>query len=135
MCGAAENAVPHLYVNLRFWQIGYHANLDNLTNLGSSPVSFTNSTLQKIHTLELPRNGTSGAPSPTMLNLQQFLSMGERCSPLQIFGQVSVTAKSLRSVLRSNSGRLCSFLIPNSSLLIPHSSLSRFVCIIHNYML
>lgn len=45
VCGAAENAVPHLYVNLGFWRIGYHANLDNLTNLGSSPVSFTHSTL------------------------------------------------------------------------------------------
>ncbi|WP_419577955.1 hypothetical protein [Ruminococcus sp.] len=45
LCGAAENAVPHLYVNLGFWRIGYHANLDNLTNLGSSPVSFTHSTL------------------------------------------------------------------------------------------
>ena len=80
--------------------------------------------------LAVPRNGTSRAPSPTKLNLQQFLSMGESCSPLQIFGQVSAAAKSLRSVLRSNSGLLCqfltphsSFLTPNSSFLIPHSSL------------
>ena len=81
--------------------------------------------------LAVPRNGTSRAPSPTKLNLQQFLSMGESCSPLQIFGQVSAAAKSLRSVLYfilclqftlvcfANS----SLLTPHSSLLIPHSSL------------
>ena len=55
--------------------------------------------------LAVSRNGTSRAPSPTS------------CSPR------SAAAKSLCSVLRSNSGRLCSFLIPHSSLLIPHSSL------------
>ena len=54
--------------------------------------------------LAVSRNGTSRAPSPTS------------CSPR------SAAAKSLCSVLRSNSGRLCSFLIPHSSLLIPHSS-------------
>ena len=81
--------------------------------------------------LAVPRNGTSRVPSPTKLNLQQFLSMGESCSPLQIFGQVSAAAKSLRSVLYfilclqftlvcfANS----SLLTPHSSLLIPHSSL------------
>ena len=72
--------------------------------------------------LAVPRNGTSRAPSPTKLNLQQFLSMGESCSPLQIFGQVSAAAKSLRSVLRSNSGLLCQFLTPHSSFLTPNSS-------------
>ena len=71
--------------------------------------------------LAVPRNGTSRAPSPTKLNLQQFLSMGESCSPLQIFGQVSATAKSLRSVLYFT---LClQFILvcfANSSLLTPH---------------
>ena len=74
--------------------------------------------------LAVPRNGTSRAPSPTKLNLQQFLSMGESCSPLQIFGQVSAAAKSLRSVLYFT---LClQFTLvcfANSSLLTPHSSL------------
>ena len=87
--------------------------------------------------LAAPRNGTSRAPSPTKLNLQQFLSMGESCSPLQIFGQVSAAAKSLRSVLYftlclqftlvcfANSSLLTphsSLLTPNSSFLIPHST-------------
>ena len=71
--------------------------------------------------LAVPRNGTSRAPSPTKLNLQQFLSMGESCSPLQIFGQVSAAAKSLRSVLYFI---LClQFTLvcfANSSLLTPH---------------
>ena len=73
--------------------------------------------------LAVPRNGTSRAPSSTKLNLQQFLSMGESCSPLQIFGQVSAAAKSLRSMLYFT---LClQFTLvcfANSSLLTPHSS-------------
>ena len=36
---------------------------------------------------------------PTILNLQQILSTGEHCSPLQMLPIVSSAAKSLRSVL------------------------------------
>ena len=66
--------------------------------------------------------------SPTILNLQQILSTGERCSPLQWFGIGSTAAKSLRTVQGAQlwSALLTphsSFLIPHSSLLISHSSL------------
>ena len=60
---------------------------------------------------------------PTILNLQQILSTGEHCSPLQMLPIVSSAAKSLRSVLVHNFGQLCPFLISHSSFLIPHSSL------------
>ena len=47
--------------------------------------------------------------SPTILNLQQILSTGERCSPLQIVRASFTAAKSLRS-------GLFPFLTPHSSL-------------------
>ena len=55
--------------------------------------------------LAVPRNGTSRAPSPTILP------------------RLHHAAKSLCSVLRSNSGLLCQFLTPHSSLLISTSFL------------
>ncbi|MEE0501075.1 hypothetical protein, partial [Ruminococcus sp.] len=38
------------------------------------------------------------APSPYNAEIMQILNTGERCSPLQIFGIVYSTAKSLRSL-------------------------------------
>ena len=58
--------------------------------------------------------------SPTILNLQQILSTGERCSPLQIVRASFTAAKSLRSVLVHISVQLCPFLTPHSSFLTPH---------------
>ena len=61
---------------------------------------------------------------PTILNLQQILSTGEHCSPLQMLPIVSSAAKSLRSVLGIT---LCLvftlFSFAHSSFLTPHSSL------------
>ena len=62
--------------------------------------------------------------SPTILNLQQILSTGERCSPLQIVRASFTAAKSLRSVLVHISVQLCPFLtphlIPLPSCILPH---------------
>ena len=61
---------------------------------------------------------------PTILNLQQILSTGEHCSPLQMLPIVSSAAKSLRSVVTFT---LCLVFTlvsyAHSSFLIPHSSL------------
>jgi hypothetical protein len=55
---------------------------------------------------------------PTILNLQQILSTGEHCSPLQIIRE----SLSCRKIVTFGAcAQLCSaMLIPHSSLLIPH---------------
>ena len=60
--------------------------------------------------------------SPTILNLRQVLSTGERCSPLQIVLERFYCRK---IATLGACPHLCSaMLIPHSSLLIPHSSLN-----------
>ena len=60
--------------------------------------------------------------SPTILNLQQILSTGERCSPLQIIRE-SLSCRKIATLGACT--HLCSaFPTPHSSLLIPHSPLN-----------
>ena len=56
--------------------------------------------------------------SPTILNLQQILSTGERCSPLQIIRE----SLSCRKIATLGAGGTTLFSFANSSLLTPHSS-------------
>ena len=78
-------------------------------------------TIKKIRQFDI---GTSRAPSPTIQNLQQVLSTGERCSPLRIvraslsFRKIATLGAVFYFILEHNSGQLCQFLIPHSSLLI-----------------
>ena len=55
---------------------------------------------------------------PTILNLQQILSTGEHCSPLQIIRE-SLSCRKIAAL--GACAQLCSaMLIPHSSFLIPH---------------
>ena len=70
--------------------------------------------------------------SPTILNLQQILSTGERCSPLQIIRE----SLSCRKIATLGAGGTTLVSFAHSSLHTPHSSLNTAPsCIIPHFRL